>query len=311
MVEGDFAVRISVDTADVAPDINISDDLTISTGASGTFTISIDRVPQTMTSVIYSLEGDDIVVTPTGPVEFTVDDFGPQVLTVTHIGEGATSSSITFTKILEDVGEVSAQSDTRQITVIEAYAVPVVSVSGNMMLHPGGEGFITISLNKAPGAEIILIGLDPLPEEKVDSLMVSPKPVLSFTQSNWAPRVLTVEHIGVDGGENSVVGITATGAVQNHINLALSQNAGQATLSGFEIVATKKLDFTATGFVQANGRYLATDKDFTSPFADTCGINAVHDSRLRFRKDGLTIIQSFDTDICPALDVMATLSVIE
>jgi len=312
MVEGSFSrtTRVVPDTMDAPTNLHISGDLTISTGASGTFTVSVDRAPKYEQTIVFSLESDDFDVTPPLAFEFTADDYAPHVLTVKHTGNEATKGTITFTHYEEVGHDVSMRSLTREITVIDGHAVPEVSVSGNLAIHPGGSGLITISLDKAPGAEVVGVGLAHSIVD-ADSLVLAPERIPSFTQRSWQPRVISVTHVGVDAGESGTVDISVEGGVQNSLSLTLRQEAAQATLSGVEVVAWEEVEFEATGFVHANGRYVATGKDFTSPFTDTCGITATQDSRLRFQKEGLTIIQSFDTDICPSLDVSADLTLLE
>lgn len=312
LVDGEYSVGLSVvaETIVLSPTIHVSEDLTIQTGQSGAFTISIDRAPQEMTRVIYSWESADILITPAHPVDFSAEDIAPQVLTVTHVGDGPTTASITFKVFTEDEtgGRESITMIKRQINVTDDHAVPEVSVSGALQLHPGEKGYVTISIDKAPDAEVVRVILAP-PDS--DSLKVDPQRVFSFTHSNWRPRVLTVDHLGVVKGESSSLGIEAKGGVALSIHLVLKQEAHQATLTGLEVVAGEQIAFEATGFVHANGRFQAVGRDFTSPFTDTCGIKSTKDSRLRFQKNGLTITQSFDTDICPSLEVTADLVMLE
>ena len=309
MVEGSFSrtTRVVPDTMDAPTNLHISGDLTISTGASGTFTVSVDRAPKYEQTIVFSVESDDFDVTPPLAFEFTADDYAPHVLTVKHTGNEATKGTITFTHYEEVGHDVSMRSLTREITVIDGHAVPEVSVSGNLAIHPGGTGLITISLDKAPGAEVVQIDLDALPGPN-DSLRVTPKPVLSFTQSNWSPRVLLLEHVGLDAGEQASLGIKTKGSVRNAIRLTLTHQDRQATLAGFEVIGVAEVNFEASGVIGDKGRYTASELPFITPFASSCGIESTHDSRVQFREKSMTILQSFSTNSCANLKVYAGLN---
>ncbi len=66
------------------------------------------------------------------------------------------------------------------------------SVSGNVEILRGGLGEVTISLDRPPHVETVSVEV----AGRSDVFIVSPPFITSFTHSDYAPRVIRVEHVG-------------------------------------------------------------------------------------------------------------------
>jgi len=139
---------------------------------------------------------------------------------------------------------------------------------------------------------------------------ISPKEIIPFTHADWNPRVLVVSHVGDRDRDAITINIVAKGVITNPITVQLTQKALQAEISGSEQVADSLRTFMAEGLVQSVGRFLPT-QNLVTPFAVSCDVASVADSRIRFNKEDMAIVQSFDTARCPSLTATAILTKLE
>jgi len=156
MVNASASVGVAV--SDEASDrkLHVSNDLVIEAGSSGRFTLSLNQAPIVEVKAWYpDLMIDGVEISPQDYVHFTPEDWGPKVVTVSHTGSVESTSKILFTTS----GEIK-QSIERTITVTEKYTPPQVSVSGDLSLRSRDTQTITISLDQAPGAEVVRLSTE-------------------------------------------------------------------------------------------------------------------------------------------------------
>jgi len=302
MVNASASVGVAVNDEESRLVLHVSNDLVIETGSSGTFTLSLNKAPTGTVTVTYpDVEGMEMK--PRHGLNFTPEYWDPRVVTVTSTGSTAYTENFTFSAR----GPVKEVVE-RTITVTENYTTPQVSISGALSLQLGDTQTVTISLDQAPGAEVVR--LDTQIGGATDAFVISPKDIKPFTHANWAPRVLTVSHVGDKNRDAITINIVAEGVITNPITVQLTQKNLQAEISGSENFVDSLYAFMAEGLVQSVGRFLPT-QDLVTPFAVSCDIDQVADSRIRFNQKDMTIIQSFDTARCPSLTATASLAKLE
>ncbi|MCY4234591.1 MAG: hypothetical protein OXE59_12740 [Bacteroidetes bacterium] len=273
----------------------ISDDLTIGVGGAGAFTLALNQAPEAPLIVAVAVHGKHFDIGSVYRIDFTPNDWGPKVLTVTHTGDQAGEAIASFG--LEDVVE------TRMIQAVEGKTIPQVFMTGDVTLAPGGSGLIIIAVDQNPGAEEIFLDLEQVGEW--DAYTLSAPQIHSFKHWDWQPRTVHVTHTGADTSRVSVK-IAARGNASNSITVMLSQDGDQSKIKGSERVGQYVHEFVASGEVSANGLF-TPQEDLLLPFAVSCIITATKESRIRFSDSDVKITQSFNTRDCPSLHTETTI----
>jgi len=302
-----FATQVGVKVNDEDPTplmLHVSDGLTIETGAAGAFTLSLNQIPKEAVKVSYpSLAGSGIEVSPPEAVMFTPEDWSPKVVTIASNADEESTSDFTLSASGGIIKDFS-----RTVMVVKGHVAPRVSVSDDINLRTGTMQFITVSMDRAPGAEVVR--LDMQITGATDSITISTNASELFTQSNWHPRVLPISHVGCDDKDRVTVEITATGFLNNQISVNLTHSAGQSEINGSETFVGAVHNFTAMGLVQSIGRFLPTDP-LVTPFALSCEITGTAEDRVQFNRTDMVLNQSFDTERCLSLTATAVLSRLE
>ena len=296
-LDHDASVRVVVDTSAVKHDLSVSDDLTIAVGTVGFFTFSLGKKPKEDVSVTLAWSSPDVQISPSTPLEFTRDDWGPRVLTVTHTGDQPTTSEFTFTAF----GGIDG-TYRRRVTVTDSPVGLRPSVSGDVAILPGGAGEVTISLDQPPHVETISVEV----AGGSDAFNVSPSTIAPFTHSDTTPRVVRVEHVGKDKSAATNLKVTLRGQIRTPVIVSLDQKNRRATVKGTEQISTTEFAFTFTGHVQSVGRFLPTS-EVVFPLAESYGVVHVNESRIRFLDERMTITQTITTERYPLLRVTANL----
>jgi len=258
----------------------ISGDLTIGVGGTGAFTLALNRAPEAPLIVAVAVHGKHFDIGSVYRIDFTPNDWGPKVLTVTHTGDQAGEAIASFG--LED------EVETRMIQAVEGKPIPQVFMTGDVTLAPGGSGLIVIAVDQNPGAEVIQVNLKQIGEWEAYTL--TDRWISSFQARDWSPRTAYVRHTITEDNDTSRVSLemTAKGHVTNQVNVTLDKDGHYSEIKGSEQVAGQFHEFIATGHVFANGRF-SPQEDLLLPFAVSCIITATNESRIRFSNSDMKI----------------------